>query len=252
MRKLTGNLLSTAMLTVLWSCTAADTSPAKTLPKLASTAQIFNPNADAIKEYMSYLADDGREAGSAGYDKAADYVAIAFEELDLKPAGENGTFFQNIRLKRSYRVADAGNLLVQKNNDDTIDMIKNKDYIIGAPVRHAEGTITAPVVFAVFGVVAPKEGRDDYAGLDVDGKIVAILRGTPSGIEPEERAFYGAQKAKEASDRGAIGVIKLVTKTSEKRYPFERVIKEGSADRAAMNWVKPDGEVFSNAPGLRG
>ena len=108
------------------------------------------------------------------------------------------------------------------------------------------------MVFAGYGVVARKEGRDDYAGLDVKGKIVATLARTPSGIQTEERAFYGSRKGKEASDRGALAVISLETKTSEKVFSFARLIKEGRLDAARMSWVEPGGDAYSRAPGLKG
>jgi len=224
--------------------------------KNAASSQFnLTPSAADIERHMAYLADDallGREAGSPGYDAAADYVAKAFADLGLKPAGDGNSYFQNVRLKRSYRDADAGSLLAQGSNGVVIPMTANEDYAIGASVSTARSTISAPVVFAGYGIVAPKEGRDDYEGLDVKGKIVATLARTPSGLDPEERAFYGSRKAKEASDRGAVGVISLPTATSENVYSFERLTSEGRLDSASMSWIAPGGNTFSRAPGLKG
>jgi len=245
----------TALLGISATALILGCSTASTIDTPSAASGTFDPSAETIETYMAYLADDslmGREAGSEGYDKAADYVAEKFKALGLKPAGDNGTYFQNVRLKRAYRDADAGTVLAQKSNGVVIPMISSEDYAIGASVSNAQSTVSAPVVFAGYGIVAPKEGRDDYAGLDVEGKIVATLARTPSGIQTEERAYYGSRKGKEASDRGAIGTISLPTKTSEGVYSFERLIKEGRLDSARMSWVAPDGDTFSRAPGLRG
>ncbi len=254
--KLTSILMSGVAIAILAGCNSSNVSNSAA-SKVSAAASSFNldPSAAAIEKHMAFLADDalqGREAGSQGYDKAADYVAAEFEKLGLKPAGQDGTYFQNVRLKRAYRDADEGALFAQKTNGVVIDMENGKDFAIGASISNGQSTVSAPVVFAGYGVVAPKEGRDDYAGLDVKGKIVATLARTPSGIQTEERAFYGSRKGKEASDRGALAVISLETKTSEKVFSFDRLIKEGRLDAARMSWVRPDGDAFSRAPGLKG
>jgi len=249
MKRVSKVLLGAAFLASLIGCSAGDTAPE------TSGAYTLTPSAENIETYMRYLADDallGREAGTEGYDKAANYVANTFAQLGLKPAGDNGTYFQEVRLKRAYRDASAATLLAKNSDGDIIPMSAEEDFAIGASVSQAQSEISAPVVFAGFGIVAPKEGRNDYAGLDVKGKIVATLARTPSGIEPEERAFYGSRKGKEASDRGAIGVISLETITSEKVFSFARLIKEGRLESARMSWVAPDGDAYSRAPGLKG
>lgn len=255
----TKNLLAIGAAALLWSCAAGEAGGIYKSSKAASQAPsapyVLNPSAEDIERYMAYLADDsllGREAGTQGYDAAADYVAKAFAELGLKPAGDNNSYFQNVRLKRAYRDTDAGSLFAQKSNGVVIPMTINEDYAIGASVSHGQSTINAPIVFAGYGIVAPKEGRDDYDGLDVDGKIVATLARMPNGIDPEERAYYGNRKAKEAADRGAIGIITLPTPTSERVYSFERLTSEGRLDSARMSWIAPGGETYSRAPGLKG
>ena len=248
-------LLSGVSIALIASCNSGDV--VNEAASISNGVSLFTltPSADAIKAHMAYLADDaleGREAGSVGYDTAADYVAEEFKKLGLKPAGDNGTYFQEVRLKRAYRDASAGSLTAKTQSGNVINMSPETDYAIGASVSNAQSTVTAPVVFAGFGIVAPKEGRDDYAGLDVKGKIVATLARTPSGIQTEERAYYGSRKGKEASDRGALAVISLETKTSEAVFSFERLLNEGRLDAARMSWVAPGGDAFSRAPGLNG
>lgn len=252
-------LSAAAITALLWGCASdalnSRVNEVKTASKARASNLVLNPSAKDIERYMAYLADDtllGREAGTPGYDAAADYVAKAFEDLGLKPAGDGGTYFQEVRLKRAYRDVAGASLLAQGENGVVIPMGENVDFAIGASVSQAQSTISAPVVFAGFGIVAPKEGRNDYEGLDVKGKIVATLARTPSGIDTEERAFYGSRKGKEASDRGAVGIVSLPTTTSENVYSFERLVSEGRLDSARMSWIKPGGDTFSRAPGLKG
>ena len=256
MRHVSKILLGTTISVLLLACSAGDNKTTTANESVATASEyIFNPSAEDIESYMRFLADDGlqgREAGTQGYDDAAAYVAKTFAELGLTPAGDNGTYFQEVRLKRAYRDTQGASLTAQKTNGDIIPLSINEDFAIGASVTQPESTISAPVVFAGYGIVAPKEGRNDYEGLDVKGKIVATLARTPKGIEPEERAFYGSRKLKEASDRGAIGLVSLETITAEKVFSFGRLIKEGRLDSARMSWVLPNGEAYSRAPGLKG
>jgi hypothetical protein len=209
--------------------------------------------AEAIRTHMAYLASDaleGREAGTEGYEKAAAYTAAEFERLGLNPAGENGTYFQTVPLARSYRVAAAGEMAVTQPDGEGVALERNVDYAIGASTRSAASSREAPAVFVGYGLVAPDMGRDDYESLDVDGKIVFMLSGTPSGIQTEERAYYGAQKSAEASKRGAVGVVTLETPQRREIYSFQRLVGEGRLDAARMSWMQADGTPYSRAPNI--
>jgi len=209
--------------------------------------------AEAIETHMAYLASDeleGREAGSEGYEKAAAYTAAEFERLGLKPAGDQGTYFQTVPLARSYRVAEAGGMTVTMPDGETVDLEKNVDFAIGASTRFESSSREAGAVFVGYGIVAPDTGRDDYEGLDVEGKIVFMLSGTPSGIQTEERAYYGSRKTAEASARGALGVVQLETPQRREIYSFKRLVGEGRLDSARMSWTGSDGAPFSRAPNV--
>lgn len=210
---------------------------------------------DVIEAHMRFLADDsleGREAGTEGYDKAAAYVADEMAKLGVAPAGSNGTYFQTVPLQRSYRVPEALSFSVTETatgEDQGFEM--NVDHVVYGSTRDAQSAVSAEAVFVGFGIVAPDLGRDDYEGLDVDGKIVVSLGGTPKGIQTEERAYYGSQKSAEASKRGAIGSVSIPTPTRERVYSFARLVGEGRLESARMSWLQPDGQTFSRAPNLK-
>ncbi|MHA7901157.1 MAG: M28 family metallopeptidase [Henriciella sp.] len=216
---------------------------------------VLDANPDTIKTHMAFLADDslqGREAGTPGYDEAAAYVATEMEKLGVAPAGDDGTYFQTVPLQRSYRVPDALSFSVtETETGEDLGFEMNVDHVVYGSTRAAESAVEAEAVFVGFGVVAPEIGRDDYEGLDVDGKIVVTLSGTPKGIQTEERAYYGAQKAAEASKRGAVGTVSMTTPTRERVYSFARLIGEGRLESARMSWLQPNGETFTRAPNLQ-
>ncbi|MCR9225733.1 MAG: M28 family metallopeptidase [Hyphomonas sp.] len=220
-----------------------------------SSAEAVSANKSNIEADMRFLASDdleGREAGTPGYDTAAQYVADRMAALGVTPAGTDGSFFQTVPLQRSYRVAEDLALEIQfAETGETLSLQENVDYIMNGSTQSEFDSISANAVFVGFGIVAPDLGRDDYEGLDVEGKIVVTLSGTPKGIQTEERAFYGSQKTVEASKRGAIGVVSLETPTRETVYSFARLVGEGRLDSARMSWLFPDGTPFSRAPSLR-
>ncbi len=202
---------------------------------------------------MAYLASDaleGREAGMPGYDLAADYVAAEFARIGVDPAGDSGSYFQTISFLRSVRDTDGRRFEAKDLQGNVLPFSENQNVVINGSLRGTETAVDASAVFVGFGIVAPDLGRDDFAGLDVSGKVVVMLSGTPKGLPSEERAFYGTRKFKNASDRGAVGIVTLETPTSRTIYPFQRLVAEGRLDAANLSWIQPDGTPYSLAPNI--
>lgn len=223
-------------------------------PALAAPKDAFIPSADAIRAHMTFLADDlmeGREAGTRGYDLAANYVAAQFALLGLKPAGDAGSYLQTVPLV-AYRPASDGEIKIGEAAATPASLVFGEDFLPSPQADKAELALNAPLVFVGFGVSAPERGRDDFAGLDVAGKIVVVLSGAPKGFQTEERAHYGSVGVKraEAARRGAIGVLTLGTPTGEKRRPFVRGVNGNREWR--MTWKTPEGAPFvrGGAPSL--
>jgi len=220
---------------------AAKAKPAAT--KAAAKPAGFTPSAAAIKAHMGFLADDlleGRESGTRGYDIAAKYVASQYAVMGVKPAGDNGSYLQQVPLT-AYRSANEGGVSFTGADGKSGALKFGDDYLPAAQPRQAETSITAPLVFVGYGVVAPERGRDDYAGLDVKGKIVVMLSGAPSGLQTEIRAHYSNVNVKrvEAAKRGAVGVLFMPTTSSEKRRPFARGV--ASYQEWRMTWSDAQG-----------
>lgn len=214
------------------------------------------PEGDAtqIEADMAFLADDslmGREAGTEGFMMAANYVADRLKSIGVKPGGNNGTYFQEVPLRRSARDPDEAFIEVRNVIGIPLDIEEGRNAIVFGSRAYEESDITKDAVFVGFGIVAPKLGRDDYQGLDVKDKIVVQLARTPSGIQSEERAFYGTRKGQNASKRGAVGIVSIETPTSRKVYPFERYLTDRRMDITRMSWLRADGTTHSIAPNVR-
>lgn len=220
----------------------------------SAPAALPAPDASAIEAHMAYLASDdleGREAGTPGFDLAADYVAGQFSAMGLAPAGGDGTFFQQINFKRSVRADEGRKFEVKDSTGNLLPFTEGVNAVVYNSLQETEADITAPAVFVGYGIVAPDLGRDDFAGLDLNGKVAVVLSGTPPGIQSEERAYYGGQKFKNLSDRGAVAVVSLETPTRKKIYAFQRLLAEGRLSTASMAWLQDDGTAYSNAPNIK-
>jgi hypothetical protein len=208
-------------------------------------------SAENMKAHMTFLSSDlleGRDAGSRGFDIAADYVASQFRQLGLTPAGDNATFFQHVPLWAS-RPTSQGSLVLKGPAGD-VALVFGEDYFPGRTPVAGETRVSAPLVFVGFGVVDPQTGRDDYKGLDVKGKIVVALAAAPNGLQTEERAYYASSRTKrrEAARHGAVGLIAIETPLGEKLRPFAQGLR--TWDTWGMTWRGPDGQPFDAAPGV--
>jgi hypothetical protein len=163
-------------------------------------------NPDQIKADIAFLADDklkGRLPGSEGFQLAVDYMIGRLKSLGVKPAGENGTYLQQVKLRRTFLKEP----LITFDNGIPIKF--GTDYnIAGNPVVPSVA-FDAPLVFAGYGISEPALGYDDYAGLDVKGKIVVVTRGAPDKFSSSVAAHTANAGSilKTAAAHGAIGVI---------------------------------------------
>lgn len=236
---LLGLLISTAAV-------AQDAPPAPApAPAAAAESQARNaelnavlpPAQAAMKAHVMFLASDamrGRDAGSPEYDIAANYVASQFYAAGLRPAGDDGSYLQKVPLIK-VGPADMGKLSL---NGQALTF--GQDYLPGVNPASAETTLAAPVVYVGYGVSSPT--RDDYAGLDVRGKIVAVVRGAPSGLDSEEAAHFGGlpTKAAIARAKGAVGIIALQTPEVSARMPMAKTV--ATAQPTSVTWAEADGK----------
>ncbi|MBI5260083.1 MAG: M28 family peptidase [Burkholderiales bacterium] len=224
------------------------------LAPLPARADAGAPDAARLKAHMAFLADDlleGRETGTRGFDIAARYVAAQFQHLGLKPAGDAGSYLQAVALRGGQVVPDAAVFEIHRPGG-TQALASPREFIIGPRLLADQMEVSAPLVFVGHGVTAPRFQHDDYAGLDVRGKIVVWLQGRPKRLPTEEGAHYANRltKSRLAARLGAVGAIELQTPEGEQREPFSRAALY--VNRLSIDWVAADGSVSREVPGLRG
>ncbi len=236
-------LIALALIGLPVALNAQEAAPAETAEALNERVNAPLPPAEAaMKAHVMFLASDamrGREAGSAEYDIAAQYVASQFYAAGLRPAGDAGSYLQQVPLL-SYRPAEEGTVTLSRAGKP-VALTFGEDYLPNGNPERAATLVDAPVVFAGYGIVAPHYKRDDYKGVDARGKIVAFFSGAPGDFDGEERAHFGsnANKAATAAKMGAAGVIVLETPTSARVRPFSRLADGWDAWR--MTWADAQG-----------
>jgi hypothetical protein len=132
-------------------------------------------------EHVLFLADDkleGRETGSAGYRKAAEYVAGEFERAGLKAAGVSG-YMQPVKF-RSLQLEERSSSVAMVR-DGVAERLKIGEALLLSASGEA-GTVEAEAVFAGYGLKIPEIEYDDLAGLDVRGKMAVFFTGGPENI----------------------------------------------------------------------
>lgn len=206
--------------------------------------------AQELQATVTFLADDlleGRQIGRRGHEIAARYVAAQFKTMGLLPAGTQG-YFQPISFEERSFASTQETLTLVRGATRTV-------FVNGVELAVAPGnvagpeTISAPLVFVGFGIAAPELGIDDYAGVDVRGKIVVALTGAPVALNSEIAAHLGRTKTGEAAARGAIGMIQVRTLLQAERGPWAKTAATARLPR--RNFVGPDGTTGGDQAGLK-
>ena len=234
-------------LTALLLAAAAFTARAAELPATNAV------RAEAIRSHVEFLAGDlleGRAAATRGYDIAAAYVAAQFRQAGLAPAGDDDTFLQAVPLLEATPVLPGSSAKLVRD-DETYSFEYGTHYLPSADFLSASSTLTAPLVFAGYGVDAPELGYTDFENVDLKGRIAVILSGAPAKFPDSQRAYYSWSERKWSSlvERGAVGVITVASSVDEKRVPWERMVAMSWTPQ--MRWLDADGKPQRAFPELK-
>jgi len=196
-------------------------------PKLEESA------ADSFFADVRWLADDareGREVGTAGLAAAADWIERRFRELGLTAGGTTG-YRQPLHIPLALRTEPGTRLRV-----DGRELVLGSDFVVAG--FSAPGAARGDVVPAGYGIVAPEQDRDDYAGVEVRGKVALVRRFVPPGdtfADPELARRYGdlRYKAFTARQHGAVALLVVDLpageEVDESPLPSMRVEQRGDA-----------------------
>ena len=209
---------------------------------------VFSPV--RIKADVTFLADDlleGRETGTRGHELAAKYVAAQFTVAGLLPGAKDGSWFQRVTFQE--RRLDGPAAVTISGAAGKQRWLNTTEVIVAPADSDAATDLDAGVVFVGYGLDVPAKGFDDYAGLDVRGKIVAVLSGIPMGPPDEALAHLATEKAKMAAAHGAIGIVNVASREYRKRRPWDKLLAYANVPK--MTWVATDGTPHVDAPGIR-
>ena len=208
-------------------------------------------NAEAIRAHVAFLADDlleGRATGSRGYDIAAKYVATQMAIAGLKPAGSDGGWLQPVSLIESMRVVPAAEAIITRGGMQ-VPLAPAAEFLPSAGFFGTEAKVEAAMVFVGYGISAPAFGHDDFAGLDLRGKIAVVLDGSPGTLPSSERAHHSRETTREIESRGAVGIVTVQTPARAAKTPWEKSVLLSALPSRRL--LDGDGQPVDAYPGIR-
>ena len=165
--------------------------------QVAKKKTSLRPAADGAKAFahIAFLASNdfkGRKSGTPEYRRAAEYVAAEMQKLGLKPGGDNGTWFQEVPFKNWSDFEQPIRLEIVSPSRRVYFAGRGRDF---APVSGTgSGAVRGGLVFAGYGVVSEKDGWNDYAAVDVKGKVVLLLPDLPADLAEDSKTAWTFEK----------------------------------------------------------
>jgi peptidase M28-like protein len=249
------------MLAVVFAASYLDSQARKTANNSGATAVREELHADPgkIRAHVKLLASDllqGRGTGQHGGDMAAEYIATQFASYGLKPAGENGTYFQAVPMVGVKTLSETSFNLVTTNL--AAMTLKNlDDFVTNNESQTETAYIDAPIVFVGYGIKAPEYDLDDYRATDMKGKVALLFANEPTSNDSKvfkrnALTYYGGWQYKfaEAARRGAIAAL-IIHRTDLAGFGWEVVRNSWGKERSylksdatprlqAASWIQLD------------
>jgi hypothetical protein len=223
-----------ALLVVLFAGTVAVRMQGPRATDAVSRPAEGEIHADGMAAHVRFLSHDlleGRAPATRGGDLAAEYLAAQLAVLGYEPAGDNGTFFQQVPIIES--VVDPSFTLSVGEGSPFRYL---QDVVAFTDALDSRVQVAGEVVFVGHGIVAPEYDWNDYAGADMAGRIALIMVNDPPATPEEPELFAGealtyygrwTYKFEEAARQGAAGAILIHTDASA-TYPWQ-VVETGFA-----------------------
>ncbi|MET0392370.1 MAG: M28 family metallopeptidase [Chitinophagaceae bacterium] len=212
--------------------------------KTADTDGLAAFSADSLASHIQTLASDefaGRKPFTGGETKTIHYLEQQFAAAGLEP-GNGNSYFQEVPMVRISTQA-APQLQVTSAHGN-FSLTGFDDYVIWTDKTDSVLALDkTELVFAGYGVVAPEYNWNDYAGLDVKGKVVLVLVNDPgfnahdtSLFKGKTMTYYGrwTYKFEEAARQGAKGCL-IVHNTEAASYPFTVVQNNWNGSRLRLD-----------------
>jgi Zn-dependent M28 family amino/carboxypeptidase len=247
-------LLPALALTLSASAPAPRAAAPAALPAVppAVWAESGRVSESRLRTDVEFLSDDlfeGRGTGTRGYDLAARYVAARVALLGVEPAGRDG-FLTPVPFRRARTVEESSALALVHGDGRSTPLVLGTDAMLSPDFTQLLRHIEAPLVFVGYGVAAPELGHDDFAGLDVRGKVVVQFRGAPPRFPHNERAYYSNSQVKDAQavERGAVGTLTVLKPADAARMPWDKGVRQSRLP--GFRWLDADGAPANVQPAL--
>jgi Zn-dependent M28 family amino/carboxypeptidase len=185
--------------------------------------------AEQIEAHLRFLSHDlleGRAPSTRGGQLAAEYLASQLAAIGYEPAGDNGTYFQNVPIVES--VVDPSFTLIAGPGAAFKYL---DDIVVFSGLQEPRIAVAGDLVFVGHGIIAPEYDWNDYEGVDMKGKVALVMVNDPPATAAEPQLFGGdaltyygrwTYKFEEAARQGAAGAILIHTDASA-TYPWQVV-----------------------------
>jgi Zn-dependent M28 family amino/carboxypeptidase len=212
----------------------------------AAEAPLPMVDKEKIRAHVKYLSSDeleGRGTGQRGGDLAADYIGKQFASYGLKPAGDNGTFFQEVPMVGVKTLPDTTFKFVEASGK-SFEAKNLTDFVTNNESQAETADIDAPIVFVGYGIKAPEYDWDDYKTVDLKGKVALLFVNEPSSDDPDffkgkALTYYGrwTYKFEETARRGAVATL-IIHRKDLASYGWDVVRNSWGTERS---YLKNDG-----------
>jgi len=189
---------------------------------------------NSLYQHLTFLGSDslaGRGTGTRGGEIAAAYIAEELARLNIQPAGDDHSYYQQIPMHGSRPLPGSNFQIISKRGEKRLEL--GKDYLLYNTGAQTFVPKPVPLVFVGYGIVAPEYDHNDYQALNVVGKIVVFLSGEPASNEPSyfagsQPTFYSFPETKQkmALARGAVGSIMIPTPRQEAGRDWQAWLNE--------------------------
>lgn len=209
----------------------------------AARAAVQSIDAEKIRAHVRFLSLDlleGRGPGKRGAEIAAEYIATQFALAGVQPAGDDGTYFQRVPLYAVHTIEDKTRFSFVPASGPPIDLEYGTEIVAKDQTGQASADIDAQLVFVGYGIDASEYNWNDYAGVDVKGKVVVIIVNEPPSTDAKffkgaALTYYGrwTYKYEEAARRGAVAVL-IIHRTDLASYGWEVVRNSQAVEKSYL------------------
>ena len=210
-------------------------------PAARAAAASIDP--EKIRAHVRFLSLDlleGRGPGTRGAELAAQYIATQFALDGLQPAGDNGTYFQPVPLYAVHTMEDKTSFSFVPGTGQAQSLAYGTQIVSIDETGKPSAQIDAPIVFIGYGIHAPEYNWDDYAGVDLKGKIALVIVNEPPSTDEKffkgkALTYYGRwmYKYEEAARRGAVGVL-IIHRTDLASYGWDVVRNSQAVEKSFL------------------